>query len=266
MSRRGDGKWVEAATRISADLPPDKKKRRAMIIQRCEAGGLDERIVSRMISARDYAIKFIDERDVRASHRTVEALMSLERMDGDRAAAIREAVLRGDQSRAAVDEGLRDATAAQAARKGRLGSMPLARVIDLCCAELRGRVQIQWTPAPNFGPSFLLGADAEYTLSEIEFDESGAPRSTTITPVWALTISPHIRCSRIFGSGEREFLRSIAALSCQYRLVSIFCSSEHEVKETRTMIAQCLTLCSHELKHDGKFVFHVSPTSVRTHN
>ena len=257
MPPRGDGKWIEAAGRLGADLPPDRKGRRAAILERCKAEELNERIVSRMISARDYAIRYVDERSVRASHRTVEAMMALERADGQKAAAIREDVLRGNLSRAVVDERLHDAAAAQEAVKGEATSMSLTEIIDFCCADLGDRGRFDWTQIPNAGVGWILGADAEYTYPEVEFDDEGKPRSVEYIHVWALTVSPHIRCSTIYDKGEREFLRSIASLSCQYNLISIFCSSNREAVEMKTRIAQCLTLCVHELNPGGKFIFHV---------
>ncbi len=233
MGRSGESAWVEMAARLGEGLPAGDERRKALIA-RCESEALSERLVSRMISARAYALEWISEAEIRASHKTVEMLRTLENISPGDAAKIRKDVLNGTIKRPQLTLVLGDIKMEIQSQRVAKNSMDLKQIIEQCRNDLSS-MKFEWIEPPTGDEGTMLGADAEYSYNSADEDEHGVPRRT-YEPRWALVISPHISSSRIFGSGMKGFVLSVMALSWCYPNVSAFCSSQPEEKELKRLI------------------------------
>ena len=249
MRKHSEGAWLETAVRFSEGLP-EGSGRRAALLQRCEREGSDERLISRMISARAYALRWIDEEDIRASHKTVEILRTLDGINPAKAASVRFDVLTGVMGRPELTLTLNDEKIESLVRKTGQISMTLDEIIQQCRSDLDILNKFDWIEPPDNNKGEIFGCDAEYYVSD--FDDT--QNEVRYGQKWALVISPHISCSRIFGSGEKGFALSIAALSWSYPLVSVFCSSQHE----KDKIAKFISMNMNEIFERKKVHFHVA--------
>lgn len=233
MVKSGEAAWLQVAARLGAGLPGGDERRKTLTA-RCESEALSERLVSRMISARTYALEWISEGDIKASHKTVEMLRTLENISPAEAANIRKDVLSGIIKRPQLTLMLEDVKLKIQSQRVKKNAMDLKQIIEQCRNDLSS-MKFEWIEPPTGDEGAMLGADAEYSYNSAVEDEHGVPRRT-YEPRWALVISPNISSSRIYGSGMRGFVLSVMALSWCYPNVSAFCSSQYEEKELHRLI------------------------------
>ena len=249
MSRRGERGWLETAVWYAEGLP-EGSARRPALLQKCEREGADPRLISRMISARAYALKWIDEDQIQASHKAVEILRTLDNLNPAKAAAVRSDVLKGVMGRPEATLILNDEKTAFQNRKKEDVSMTLDDIIRQCRDEIPALNEFEWIEPPEGDKGVIFGADAEYCY--LGFDEDY--QEVTNDPRWALVVSPYISCSKIFGSGLKGFVLSIAALSWSYPLVSVFCSSAYERSEVMRIISANMS----DVFRNRKIHFHIA--------
>lgn len=249
MSKHGEGAWLQTAAGYSRGLP-EGGQRRAVLLQMCERDQVDERLISRMISARKYAVKWMKEEDIKSSHKSVEILRSLENISPNKAASIRISVLSGSMGRPELTKILEDEKSLAQARKTESVSMSFEEIIGQCRSEIDILGTFNWIEKPTDQVSSLFGADAEYSETELDDDTY----KVSYKPRWALVISPYISCSSIFGSGIRGFILSITSLCWAYPIVSVFCSSQYEQDE----ILKIISLHAGEILKLKKLKFHVA--------
>ena len=225
---------METAARYAAGLPEGPERRQALMLL-CNKEERNERVISRMISAREYALKWIDEDKIRASHTAVELLRTLENANPAKAASVRLDVLQGKISRPQLDLMLKNIKYEAEAKLIVKISISIEDIVRQCRKDVPFVNEFEWREPPTDEMGTMLGADMEFTFDHAVEDENGIIKRT-YERRWALIISPYISCSRIFGEGLKGFVLSTMALSCFYPKVSAFCAAGSEERYLKKMM------------------------------